>query len=122
MLQFQSDRLSNFLDGNYADLRRKRTVPRTMTKEMKHVQGQENREEEPFRRMFKRSLNQAAGKSKPEEHPLGYIEDLNNVTTSKGKGATRRDWAGQAKHRLFRILSGSSLRRGSIGSALQIHV
>ncbi len=95
MLQFQSDGLSNFLDGNYADMGRKRTDPRTMSKEMKHVQVQENREEEFFPRMFKRSLNQAAGKSKPEEHPLGYMEDLNNVTTTRWKGATRRDWAGE---------------------------
>lgn len=83
MLQFQSDGLSNFLDGNYADMGKKRTDSRTISKEMKHAQVHEYREDEPSRRMFTTSLNQAAGKSKPEEHSLGYMEDLNNVTTGK---------------------------------------
>jgi len=88
-LEFQSDRLSNLLDGFYGNMGQKRADLRTMKKEMKHAQVQENREGEPFRRMFKRSLNQAVGKSNPGEHSGGgYMEDLNNAPTSKWKGAT----------------------------------
>src|SRR6185295_7641259 len=39
------------------------------------------RTEEPSRRMIKTSYNKAAGESKPEAYPLGYVEDFDEPRT-----------------------------------------
>ncbi len=76
---------------------RKRTDSRTISKEMKHAQVHENREDEPSRRIFTTSLNQAAGKSKPGKTLSGEhkgSEQCDNEQV-KRRHSAGLGWAGE---------------------------